>query len=585
MPGITLPAPAAPAAPPAPAIAPFPGGGPSPAAAVKSGGKAPAPLDVTGAQKLLAQHGYQIPVDGINGPLTQAAMADFRGSRNPAAFNVGHGLAHGAGPTVVPGVTTLPARAGQTVPMQTEPAKPGQSAPVKPLAAGRGAPKPGIPDLSPTQNNSPAAKPAAAAATPSSAAAPAGSSDAAVASSTINAIIAPLIKQIQDAEAQRSTQGQQLISGYTQDALNQLKGIDFQAPYTGAAGSENAVNTALLNELQGQGAGLQNELGATLAKAGADPAFAASLAARVGADTSGAAGANLARGDATASAFLSQGADAKSYGQKLGPITSLAGAQDVSKLLGQVANDQKTQLDSIQSKVPGMVQSELATLSSARTAAEKNRIASIIAEGYDPTTGQLTPKARSELAAATGTDPVTGQPTAKTTIAETNAATAKARAANAASPKASAAVSKQLGYLADTNGNPILRNGKQVPVTKAGTALSPNETATLTAKAEKDAEDLYHGVTKTVGGKTVTVSYSVPYQDAIKTLVNRYPFLGLPGAIKLANSLYPAGGTFPGGVSNGRPAPTNSAKTNQAAASGLGVPVLTGPLAGLRGGK
>lgn len=493
--------------------------------------KAPAPLDVTGMQKLLAQHGYQIPVDGLNGPLTQAAAADFRGSRNPAAFNVGHGLAHGAGPTVVPGVSSTPTATSTPVP--TKPV----------LAATKTAPKPATKPAAKT-----AAKPAAPVPT-------AAASDQATATSTINAIIAPLIKQITDAENQRASQGSGLISGYTKDAMAKLAGIDFGAPAAGAAGQESAVNSALLAQLQGQGSGLQNELGATLAKAGADPAFAASLTGKVGADTAGAGGAELAKGDATLSQLLGESAAAKTYGQKLGPITSLAGAQDTSKLLGQVASDSKTQLGDISSKVPAMVQSELSTLSTARSEAEKTRIAQIISEGYDPNTGQLTPSARAALASATGYDPTTGQPTARTQVAQTNAATAQNRAANAAKPKASAALSKQSGVLTDTYGNPILRNGKPVPVSASGTALSADAAAKLNATAEKDAENLYHGVTKTSSsGATVVVSYSVPYQEAITTLVNRYPSLGLKGAIKLANSLYPAGGTFPGGQPNGRPA-------------------------------
>jgi hypothetical protein len=480
-------------------------------------------------QQLLTQHGYQIPVDGVNGPLTAAAAADFRGSRNPAAFNVGHGLVHGAGPTVVPGVTTGPVQTTQAVP-------------VKPVSV-----KTKAPAKAPVK---PAAKPAATAPAPTTA-----SSDQATATASINAIIAPLIKQITDAETQRASQGQQLISGYTQNAENQLKGIDFQAPYTGAAGSESAVNTALLNELQGQGGAAQNALGATLAQAGTDPTLAAALSARVGADTTGAAGANLAKGDATASQLISQGADAAGYGKKLPGITSLAGAQDVSKLLGQVATDQSTQLSGISSKVPAMVQSELSTLSTARTAAQKNQIASIIAEGYDPTTGQLTPTARAKLAAATGTDPVTGQPTAKTAAAQTSANAAATRAKSSSTAKASASVSKQLGYLADTSGNPILRNGKQVPVSGSGTALSPDAAAKLNATAEKDAENLYWGVTKTsANGTTTVVSHSVQYPEAVKTLAARYPSLGLKGALKLANTLYSTSGKFPDGSPNGRPA-------------------------------
>jgi len=54
------------------------------------------PTHVRAIQQFLVNHGYKIAVDGIAGPLTKAAIADFSGGvhgRNPEKFNAAHNLA------------------------------------------------------------------------------------------------------------------------------------------------------------------------------------------------------------------------------------------------------------------------------------------------------------------------------------------------------------------------------------------------------------------------------------------------------------------------------------------------------------
>lgn len=362
-----------------PGLTPLPGGSGIPLT-VKP---LPAAKDtgVTGMQQFLNSHGYKIPVDGINGVLTQAAAADFRGSRNPTAFNVGHGLV----------TSVLQQAAGKAA----APAPPKTRAPA-------------------------AAKPAAAPAMTGSSSTPA-SSDQATAQSVISAILKPILDEINKQAATQGQNAKTLISGYTTSAQDALKGIDYQQPFTNAAAQESAINTALMNQLKGVGGGAQDQLAGELASAGSDPTFAAALGSRLGNITTGAANAGLASGGAAASKLIGQGAAAKGYGDTLPGITALAGLQDLGKALGGIETGRQTQVGSLQSKVPGMVQSELTALSSARTAQQKNAVAAAIAEGYDPTTGQLTPKARASLASALGYDPMTGKPTAKTTIGQENA--------------------------------------------------------------------------------------------------------------------------------------------------------------------
>lgn len=350
--------------------------------AAKAPAKAPV-FDASAMQSFLNGHGYAIPVDGINGPLTQAAAADFRGSRNAAAFNTGHGLT--SAPTPAANPTSAPASAATAAP--------------KVRAAVKASPKiTSRTDQGGDFRNT---------TTSAAAGGTAGTqpSDTAAVSKSIQTILAPVIAEIKQAEAQRAAQGQSAIGGYTNNAANQTAGIDFGAPYTGAEAGQNAINTALLSQLTGAGNGEQDSLAATLNAAGIDPA--GTVAAKIGTDTTGAAGAGLAKGDATLSSMLASGAAAGTYGKSLPAITRLGGLQDTAKLQGQVSTDEGKQLASLEAKTPQLVQSELSSLGTQRTAQNKTLVASILAGGVDPKTGYLTPVASQALSNATGLPPGT----------------------------------------------------------------------------------------------------------------------------------------------------------------------------------
>lgn len=69
------------------------------------------PAKIRMLQQFLANRGYKIQVDGINGPLTRAAAEDFRTNRHPDAFNVAHKLGGPATPTPKAAATS-PAHTG-----------------------------------------------------------------------------------------------------------------------------------------------------------------------------------------------------------------------------------------------------------------------------------------------------------------------------------------------------------------------------------------------------------------------------------------------------------------------------------------
>lgn len=380
-------------------------------AAPKPAAKAPG-FDATATQRFLNGKGYSIPVDGINGPLTQAAAAAFRSHADPSAFNVGHGLTTGTA-TANAG---KPAGASEVFKVGTD-GDQGKMVTPKAVAAARAVQAPGTGTGSTGPQNSPGTSSgtSGASSTPTAPASTAPATGTSAAQASVAAILAPIIKQIQDASLTSGRQGQSLINGYTTSAENELKGIDFGAPYQQASGDQNAINTALLSLLQGSGSSLQDQLGSTLAAAGQSPTLSASLQGKIGADTAGAAGANLAKGDASLSAINQEGLSAKDYGNKLPALTALGGLQDTKGLQGQVQTDENNQLQALQAKVPGLVQTELSSQEkSAQDAAsnnlkqesidatkQKTLISSIILGGVG-TNGILTPAASASLSRITG---------------------------------------------------------------------------------------------------------------------------------------------------------------------------------------
>lgn len=372
---------------------------------------------VTSMQQFLKNKGYDISVDGVQGPLTSAAAQDWRTSRNPNAWNTAHG--HITAPTAP--VSPAAPTATDTAPVAPKKTKPAQRTPTAASAA-------------PEQSLADQAK------------------------AIVDSILNPLLANVRTQSDARATAGQSAITGYTNNAVDQLKGIDFQAPYAQAAGGANAINEAELALLKGQGSDLASQVGAKLAAAGVDSTGAVG---GINADTAGAAGANYATGGATTQELLSQGAAAGAYGKKLPGIEALAGLQSTKLFQSGVASDLSKNLGDITAQAPGLANSVLQNLQGAKSDREKNLIATVLATGWDPATQTLTPAARETLAKITGTS--TGA------LSGSGSGTSAA-----ASTKVDTGVSKLLGYVADSSGAPIVsQDGKIVPVDKAGNKGTP----------------------------------------------------------------------------------------------------------------
>jgi hypothetical protein len=436
------------------------------------GARKPGQSRVASMQQFLRSKGYDVQVDGIQGPLTSAAAADWRSSRNPDAWNTAHS-GHG--------VAAAAASAPPT------------------------APPPGAPPA-PPKAQTPAARPAGRTAADS---APAPSSVADQAKAIVDSILQPLMAQVKADEEARSQSGSAAIGGYTNNALNQLKGIDFQAPFAGAASGANAVNDAELQLLQGQGGDLAAQVGAKLAAAGQDPSAAA---AQLGALTTGASGAEYAKGGATVQDLLSQGAAAGRYGKSLPGIEALAGQQDERGLQGSISADTAKQLGAITSQAPQLIQSTLSNLQTQSNQDKSLKINAILAAGYDPTTGTLTPKARTALSSLLGTDAGALSGGSPSSVGKAAAAAARGNAAAAAAGKINPGVSKILGYASTADGTPLLtKDGKIVPVDKTGAKGAPKAP---TGNELSKMVDLWYDGKKTTDRAPVTNPDGTAVTDA-----------------------------------------------------------------------
>lgn len=160
------------------------------------------------------------------------------------------------------------------------------------------------------------------------------------------------------------------ITGYTQDAVKQLQGIDWNAPYQGAEQQQAAVDAALQQSLAGNGSDLAKSLGTRLG-AIADPSVAAASAA-VAANGTGNANTQVAQGSSALSSLIAGAAAAGEYGKKQPAVQRLAGLQQLATTNQSASNDLATQVASIKSQLPSILQSlrsEADTLSSNRAAA------------------------------------------------------------------------------------------------------------------------------------------------------------------------------------------------------------------------
>lgn len=188
----------------------------------------------------------------------------------------------------------------------------------------------------------------------------------------ISPLVAAITKQIQGQTAAATN----AITGYSQDAANKLRAINFGAPYAQAETGQAAVDDALRQSLSGAGTTDAAALSQRLAVLN-DPSVAA---AATGLTANGAANANtqLAQGSASLGNLLANAAAAKNYGQQLPGISNLAGLQQIAAAQQQGVSQIGTQTQQLESQLPSIIQglqSQNDSRAQAITAARENQVA------------------------------------------------------------------------------------------------------------------------------------------------------------------------------------------------------------------
>lgn len=354
---------------------------------------------------------------------------------------------------------------------------------------------------------------------------PAPPSDAQLAQQQVSAAFDPVLSQISDAFARRGAAQQAAINGYSKTLADLMGGYAGEArdAYTGAAAGQSAIDAALAATRQGQGAGAQAELAKQLADIHADPSTASRLAGGFSSDLAGEAQAAAGRGAANLSMLLGQGAHAQDYGAKLPTVAASMGLGATQRAQGQITNQLADAISQFEAKRPEAFQTALSNITTTR-----QRQAQLDLENA---------LARKKF----------GLDVRKTnaSIANDKATLSLRRAVEQANIDLRAqglAISQQNANTAAYKAQISAQTAAAKAAQKKNPQLTPGQAATISAKAAKDAEDLYHGVTKTnAQGEQIVVSYTQTYQDAIKTLLNRYPSLGRAGVMKLVNSWYKPG--------------------------------------------
>lgn len=191
------------------------------------------------------------------------------------------------------------------------------------------------------------------------------------------AYVDPLLTAIRNAEAARSAQGQQAITGYTtaEQALLGNEPSIASAAYGGAMQGQNAIDAAIASTLQGSGTANADALAGKLASIAADPGTAARINGQAASDVTGNVGAQYASHSATLSALNQEGQAAQNYLRAQPGIAGLAGLQASQGLQGQINQDLQTQLGTVQQNVPQMIQDAVSNIQKARADAASQKLA------------------------------------------------------------------------------------------------------------------------------------------------------------------------------------------------------------------
>lgn len=284
-------------------------------------------------------------------------------------------------------------------------------------------------------------------------------------------LLDPVKKAILDAINQRVTAEQGAITGYSKDLAGLMGsyGPASKAAYGNAEVGQAAVDAATGGTLAGQGQAGQAELAAKLAAIDADPATAARINATAGANTAGATGALAARGSSSLSDLISRGASARDYGAKLPGVAGLYGLQATKAAQSKATTDTANAVATLEGQYPSLVTS-LKQNQQQQSANETTRaLAATQALGAAP------PWAAKIL----GVPPGTPSAAIKAATVKGKAASVAAQAkVDTAARKVNLPLSKTYGILVNANAEPILKNGKVVPVP----GQPPSKTQGLSAK-------------------------------------------------------------------------------------------------------
>lgn len=382
--------------------------------------------------------------------------------------------------------------------------------------------------------------------------------------------ISPILQAITGQANQTAQQEGSQIQALTQDYANELGQMNFASPYQQAEPQQAAIDAALQQSLTGQGSDLASGLSGRLAALqGTSGAPAVEQAAHALSSQGQSIGNTaLANGSAALSNLIANAAAGANFGEKLPAIAKLSGIQALGQSAGQTQQAVNNATLQAETQLPSIIQNLTSNnqdaLNNAVGARQKQQALDFDNAVKDATLG-LNAK--------------------KVGIEQQNANTSASRAS------ASAQAAMARAQIAQENATTVAQRAKADAAYKAAEikmkkaqGASPKLTATAIRDAGKLAEDLYHGVTKpTAAGGTEVISYSQTYPDAIKTMLSQYPELGRAQIVKLVNRWYPAGGKFPDGTPNGRPAQGDSAKAVKTAQQ-VGASLFQDPLAGLTGG-
>jgi hypothetical protein len=378
----------------------------------------------------------------------------------------------------------------------------------------------------------------------------------------VNNLYAPSEKVVADQQAQRTA----TLHGLVNDFLNSLHNVGDQLkPYTAAASqqSSDANNAAAALAAANPNAVTQNDLQSIGAPGAQQAAVTAKNSTAFGGN---AALLQYAGGVIPSDQFRSDAAANASYLAALPGIGETLGLRGLGAL-NSLASKENLTLAGQKADALQQARSALATSVNQK---QSNAIsqAAVVGNllGYIPA-GMLGNK-----------NPITTLSGTKFTY-DKNQDRKKANAAAVAAGIYDPTKSNSLKFRVDANGRPILKNGRlqplpgyrinktgdgvvAIPGAKGGKGkggLTATKAAGIHIQAGKDAEDFFHGVQKPDGS---VVSYAIPWQDALKTMVGRYgSTLGRAAVMRILNRWYKPGGFFPDGKTpNGRPA-TRAQKT------------------------